>query len=185
MYALERSFSAHFNLSSILRSGKEKAIWNDRFVYGLHSLAIAMIELAKYLGRDVGCLLSAKPFCDWQITRSVYDDSDPPLVGYVFDSRGVQLNCDRESEKVRSLFFEKGGYAESLSSDISFSLRKQDVRSLFGPPSKSGDKLTHAVLGDFGPWDRFQFANFVLHIEYGFTDDCIERITLMRNDVAR
>jgi hypothetical protein len=143
-----------------------------------------MIELAKYLNREVSCLLNAEPFCDWQVTRTVYDDSDPPLVGYVFNSRGVQLNCDREGEKVRSLFFEKGGYAESLSSDISFSLRRQEVRSQLGPPSKSGDKFSHAVLGDFGPWDRFELTNFVLHIEYGLEDDGIEKVTLMRSDVA-
>lgn len=143
-----------------------------------------MIELANYLGKKADSLLTSKPFCDWQVTRSVDDESDPPEVRYNFEGRGIQFNCDRDDERINHLFLEKDGYAGTVRSDLSFDLSKSETRSLFGPPAKSGDKFSHPVLGEFGPWDRFNLEGFVLHLEYLIDQVGIRQVTLMREDAV-
>ena len=142
------------------------------------------MKLTKYLGRKASCLLSAEPFKNWPVQRWVDNESDPPIVNYSFVGCGLQLNCDCEPENVRSLFLEKESYAGTVLSEVPFNLRKDQVLARFGSPSKSGDRTSHPILGDFGPWDRFQLPEYIVHVQYKLDSDGIEKITLMRSDVA-
>jgi hypothetical protein len=142
------------------------------------------VRLAKYLGQNASSVLDAEPFKNWPMERGVDDDSDPPEVRYVFVGCGLGFNCDRESEKVRCLFLEAETHAGAIISEVPFHLRRDEVLAHFGPPSKSGGPVSHPILGNFGPWDRFQGSEFTVHVQYKVGSDSIEKITLMRNDVA-
>ncbi len=54
----------------------------------------------------------------------------------------------------------------------------------FGRPSKSGDKSSHPILGDYGAWDRFEMNGYVVRFEYKMNSSGITNITFMRNDVV-
>jgi hypothetical protein len=114
----------------------------------------------------------------------VEDDSDPPFVGYVFVGCGLQITCDCEDERVRSLFVESEAHGGTDLSEVPFHLRRDEVLARFGLPSKSGKGFTDPILGDFGPWDRFQGPGYTVHFQYKVASDSIEKITLMRNDVV-
>lgn len=142
------------------------------------------MKLVKYLGQKASVLLEAEPFMEWHVDRTIDDDSDPPLVSYSFGECGLQFNCDRDDECIRSLFLDKDKHAGIVLSEVPFGLHRAEVLSQFGNPSKSGDRVSHPILGNFGAWDRFRNSGYTLHVQYGVDKDRIEKITLMRNDVA-
>jgi hypothetical protein len=142
------------------------------------------VRLARYLGQNASCLLEAEPFKNWPVERSVDDDSDPPDVEYTFVGCGLELNCDREDERVRSIFLEAEAHAGTVLSEVPFHLRRHEVLARFGSPSKSGEGFSDPILGDFGPWDRFRSPEYAVHVQYKAGSDSIEMITLMRNDVV-
>lgn len=142
------------------------------------------MRLAEYLGRPAARLLEAEPFRGWPVERAEVLDSDPPVVGYSFKGRGLQMNCDLGDECVRSLFLEEEACAGAVLSDLPFSFSRAQVLAHFGAPSGSGEKFSDAILGEYGPWDRFQGPAYTVHVQYKCDSDSIEQVTLMRNDVA-
>jgi len=97
---------------------------------------------------------------------------------------GLELNCDREDEKIRYTFLEAETHAGAVISEVPFQLCRDEVLARFGSPSKSGGPVSHPILGNLGPWDRFQGQEYTIHVQYTVSSNSIERITLMRNDVA-
>lgn len=142
------------------------------------------LRLVEFLGQKASSLLETEPFNSWPVERIVDDDSAPPLVGYIFTNCGLQFTCDREDERIRSVFVEKEMHDGTKLSEIPFKLRRHEVREEFGSPSKSGERISHPVLGEFGAWDRFENSGFILHVQYHLESDEIQKLTLMRNDVA-
>jgi hypothetical protein len=55
---------------------------------------------------------------------------------------------------------------------------------MFGTPSKSGEARTDPYLGEFGPWDRFDKADYSIHILYHAHVDRIKRVSLARADAV-
>jgi hypothetical protein len=102
--------------------------------------------MAEYLGKRASCLLEAEPFINWPIEREVDDDSDPPEVRYVFENCGLQFNCDRDDERIGSIFLETEVHGETVLSEVPFHLHRNEVLARFGSPSKSqGDRTkSHA-----------------------------------------
>jgi len=140
------------------------------------------MKLSKYLGERSHSLLRAIPFRDWVAERTVDDDSDPPEVRYVFKNCGLQFNCDRVDEKIRTIFLDKEQNRGILLSDIPFNLNRDDVLLRFGTPSRSGEIFTDPILGAYGAWDRFEGPNYTIHFQYNIKSGKIEKITLMRGD---
>ncbi len=142
------------------------------------------MRLARFLGQKASCLLSAEPFKNWPIERSVDDESDPPEVRYSFVDCGLRFNCDRHDERINCLFLEAESHDGTVLSEVSFRLRRDEVLARFGSPSRSGEGFSHPVLGDFGSWDRFQGHKYTVHVQYQVDSEGIAKITLMRNDVV-
>lgn len=142
------------------------------------------MQLEEFLGQDVSLLLNTQPFKEWKVERTVDDDVDPLLVGYNFENSVVLLNCDRNDERVSSIFVKSETHRGTTLSEVPFHLNREEVRAKFGSPAKSGGPTTDTVLGDFGAWDRFDRTDFQFHIQYRCDSDGIEMITWMRNDVA-
>ena len=142
------------------------------------------MRLSRFLGKEVSLLLNSPQYKSWPIKRVVDDDSVPQTVGYILSNGVLQVVCDRDSETIRSLFCSSEAHAGATLSEIPFCTVRSTVLLKYGTPAKSGDKHSHPILGDFGPWDRFELGDYVLHVEYCFEAPGVKRITMMRNDVA-
>ena len=142
------------------------------------------MKIAEFLGKPVSSLLEAEPFKNWPIEGSVSDDSDPPVAYYTFLGCGLQLECDREPEIVSSVFLHAEEHAGIVLSEVPFNQSRAQVLARFGSPSRSGERMSDPVLGEFGSWDRFQMPDYTIHFQYDLESDTIKMITLMRNDVA-
>lgn len=140
--------------------------------------------MAKFLGLNVNSFLDVQPFENWPVERSVDDDSDPPEVRFVFPDCGLALICDREDERINTIFLEAEKYAGTVLSEVSFHLGRDEVHERFGSPSKRGNAMSDPILGEYGPWDRFDGPNYTVHIQFNVDSDSIKMITLMRNDVV-
>jgi hypothetical protein len=140
--------------------------------------------LAKYLGKTASCLLESEPFERWPVERLVDTDSDPPTVGYIFVGCGLQFNCDTGSERIRSIFLEKGAHGGTPLSGIPFTMKRKEVLAYIGIPSESGEQFSDPILGEFGAWDRFEMPDHTLHIQYKANSGDIDKVTLMLNDVV-
>ena len=115
---------------------------------------------------------------------SLDNDSDPPEVRFEFVGCGLALNCDREDERINSIFLETEEHAGTVLSEVPFHLSRDEVLERFGSPSKSGKAMSDPILGKYGPWDRFKGPEYTVHVQYKVDSDSIEKITLMRNDVV-
>lgn len=142
------------------------------------------MKLAKYLGKNIANLLEDEPFKSWPMERWPKADSIPPVVGYEFEGLGLEINCDFESEKIRSLFIGRELYQDFVLSELSFSSSRLEVLSTFGTPSESGEKVMHPAFGVFGAWDLFVKDDYSIHIQFKVDETGIDKITLMRNDVV-
>lgn len=153
---------------------------------GASLLEVAItLKIARFLGQPASTLLTSEPFVNWPVTRSVDDHSEPPETRFVFEGLGLELICDRDSkEKINTLFMTRETNGGTRLSEVSFDSSRDNVLRRFGIPSRSGEKSVDPILGENGPWDRFQNAEFAIHFQYEFDADRIRMITLMRNDVV-
>jgi len=142
------------------------------------------MKLAEYLGRTASDILQVEPFRNWPIEQCIDDDSNPPLVGYLIGNGAIQINCDRQSENVRSVFLTQEAYDGTLLSEIPFNFSRGKTLEYLGATDKSGSKFIDPILGEFGPWDRFRYSGYTIHVQYSINSESIAKVTLMRNDVA-
>ena len=142
------------------------------------------MRLPDYLGSPVSLMLASPPFMGWRVERSI--EEELARIHYVFAGNGLAVSCDN-NETVKTIFLcsdEYGGFDESLF-EIPFSLTRDQVLSHFdAAPSRSGEKDTDPVLGEYGAWDRFSRPGVEIHVEYRPDADEICQITLMCDDVA-
>lgn len=139
--------------------------------------------LAKYLNKHISKLLEIDPIKNWPVDRELIEYDDPPRIGYTFEGSGLQVSCDM-GERIQSIFLELEMHDKFLLSEVQFTQNRTQIIKRFGTPSKSGEGISDAILGEFGPWDRFQNSEYTLHVQYTILSDGIEKITLMRNDVV-
>lgn len=137
--------------------------------------------ITEYLGEVASSLLAEEPFSSWPVERVLEKELPEPRVYYIFKTHGLELRCDEE-ERVNTIFLRTDEYDDFKL--IPFSWGRQMVLEYFGSPSKSGNKLSDPVLGDFGAWDRFTLPKYTVHVEYRIESEGIKRITLMCADAV-
>ncbi|RWE56472.1 MAG: hypothetical protein E5W09_19015 [Mesorhizobium sp.] len=135
-----------------------------------------------YLGRPAAHLLTSAPFNTWQFKRTVDEDLPDNRVNHVADRCDFSFACDTD-ETITTIFIESDDFGQFLSG-ISFSRNRREVQGFLGAPSKSGKPYSDPILGEYGPWDRYDGGRHSIHIEYQPYADRIRRITLMREDVV-
>ncbi|TSE12930.1 hypothetical protein C1D09_006590 [Mesorhizobium intechi] len=140
------------------------------------------IQLTNYLGGPVSNLLSSSPFKLWKFERSV--DSDIPIteIDYTSKENGLAVVCD-ENDDINSIFIDADNF-DQVFFEVLFSSRRKEIQNIFGTPTRSGAAHIHSILGEYGPWDRFDVPRHSIHIEYRPHVDKIKRVTLMRAGVA-
>jgi len=142
-------------------------------------------KFSNYLGKEDSSLLGDAPFRSWTFKKSVETDLEKPRIDYIFAQDGFDFVCD-EADKVTCIFlyFDRSrSFRGSIQGLPSISSR-QEVIAHLGSPSESGGGINDPILGEYGAWDRFARPGCVIHVEYRHDADVINKITLMRADVA-
>ena len=67
---------------------------------------------------------------------------------------------------------------------ISWTMSRSEARALLGQPTRSQEGSTIPVLGQFGPFDRFDPPHHCVHLEYRADADRLRQVTLMHPSVA-
>jgi hypothetical protein len=141
--------------------------------------------LAKYLGKPVADFLKASPLQGRPAVKS--RDIDLERIDYVFEGHGLEVSCDDDGdETVRTIFLypaESDGFRLGPA-DIPYSWGRHEVLDCFGAPTKCGGPSRQPLLGDYGPWDRYDLPGHCLHIQYTIGGVTIAMITLMHPDAA-
>lgn len=140
-------------------------------------------KIAAYLDGDASGLLKDGRFASWTVEKEVRTDLKEPITFYSFPEHGLEFRCDGQG-RISSIFVHADdfdGFKDGLL-DVSLSWDRSRVLERFGPPSKSGERLSDPVLGEYGAWDRFTLPGYVVHVEYGVDRDEIKRLTLMREE---
>ena len=139
-------------------------------------------DILGYLGKPASAFFKSPPFESWKFKKTVDDDLPEIRINYVSAPNNFSITSDVH-DKIDCIFIEADNLDRRLW-DIPFSSSRNDVLSRFGVPSKSGAARTDPILGEYGPWDRFDEADHSIHIEYQPHADRIRRVTLMRADVV-
>lgn len=142
---------------------------------------------ANFLGKPAAALLKASPFELWPSEKSVDEDLPERTINYVFSKQGLSITCDGEDdEKIQTIFLhprELVDFDVELI-DVPVSSTRREVLDRLGTPSKSGSPRKSEILGEYGAWDRYDWPDYSLHVQYRTDADQIEMITLMRHDVV-
>jgi hypothetical protein len=138
--------------------------------------------LLEYLGMPASSLLTSPPFQSWKFRRTV--DHTPPeiRIDYVSARNKFSFISD-DDERINTIFIEADNLGRDLL-DIPFSSSRNAVLKIFGVPAKSGAARKDPYLGEFGPWDRFDEAQYSIHVLYHAHADRIKRISLARADAV-
>ncbi len=145
----------------------------------------SVCSVSKYLGCKSSAILADEFFQDWKVRKIERHDGDSHRNDYAFSRRGVSFISDGD-DVITAIFFSCKASPPFASGfdDLPFSFGRLEVRDRFGEPSGSREKFYDPILGEYGGWDRFNFPNYVLHVQYFSERDNIELITLMRPDAA-
>ena len=148
-------------------------------------MSLTIETFSAYLGKQASILLGDPPFRDWTFEKSIETDLDKPCTDYVSAQHGMDFVCD-EDDRVTTIFLyaDESRFFEEGIEDLPFTLSHQEVTARLGFPSKSGGRSSHRILGDRGPWDRFDLPDYSIHVEYHLDVDRIKMITLMCADVV-
>ncbi|MNY27757.1 hypothetical protein D3C86_1616840 [compost metagenome] len=148
------------------------------------SMMFTVHQLAEWLGQPTSAVLSASQLRGRVFERSLEDDLSPPRIFYVFPDMGLDLRSDLE-DKIATIFvhFDDQRRFDGDLLEFTASSTRSDVVDRVGAPSKRGGGLKDPILGDFGPWDRFELGPHSLHVEYQPDADRLKLVTLMRADV--
>jgi len=140
------------------------------------------IKAAELLGKTMTDVLPTAPFCNWQFERSADEDLDEPLVYFEFKAHGIDFTC-RDTGRISTIFFSPAGEAAKIF-ELPTSLARNEIRDQFGEPDASGEGMVDAVLGAFGPYDRYDYPDYSAHFEYFPDQDKIKLVTLMTSSVV-
>lgn len=146
------------------------------------------MKLEDYIGKKSSALLSALPFKGWHVERKINNDEElhenlETTIVYSFPESSLEVQCDK-SNIIQTIFINKESYDGYAFLDFSFSSTRKQLLDRLGPKQKSGDKLEHEILGKFGPWDRFERGDYMIHVQYKWETDEVAMVTIMNKNIV-
>ncbi len=94
----------------------------------------------------------------------------------------MSVCCDA-NEQIATIFLSSDGVARFFAWHITVEYPRRCARA-FRSAIESKPAHRQVVLGQYGPWDRFDKPSHSIHIEYELEADRIKMITLMRPDMV-
>ena len=140
--------------------------------------------MAQYIGKPIELLLQANPFNKWNVQRELSLDTERPEVYYSFENCGLFVITERQSEKITCVMLRDNQCERLALTDLTFNQSRDEILARFGNPQKSGEPSSHSMLGEYGPWERFQMPGYIVHFEFSLDSKQIEKITFMANEIA-
>ncbi len=122
-------------------------------------------------------LKSSPPFSGKEPSPTSFYYSAPKL--------GFELCCDERGNVMLVSFFAAGAkrgfytFPWPLLHGLTFQSRPRDVKSALGLPARSGPEQVLPKIGRVGPWDRFDWERFALHVQYTPSGNGIVVVTAM------
>lgn len=136
----------------------------------------------EYSGLPASALLNSSSFSHCLFKRHVDDDLPELSIDYTTESGALNFTCDAD-ERIRSIFLKSDEFG-STRFHIPFMSCRREVLKLLGVASRSSDGHVHPILGEFGPWVRYDYEKHSIHFEFHPHIDRIKMVTLMRADAA-
>jgi len=85
---------------------------------------------------------------------------------------------------VKTIFlFLANGYS-NFNGITSSTTPSEIVKKMHGEPSSKGNSQEIPIIGKVGAWERYEFSEYVLHIEHSLVKGTVKKITLMLPRVA-
>lgn len=97
----------------------------------------------------------------------------------------LSIQAESQQSLVDAVLFISNGndydqYTGALPKDLDFAMGRSTVRSVLGPPTRSGDVQIVPILGQMSAWDSWTLEDgTVLHCEYSFDEERVLKITRM------
>ena len=133
-----------------------------------------------FLGKSIGSLLQDALFIGWVVRRSVEKELQPPRIHYVFSGTGFEVKCGPD-EIIDVIFINIEEIDTSIARlivPINPNWTRKIAIEYYGPPIRSGGEYVHPILGQYGPWDIFDFPQYTLHFEYYADSFHVKRLTM-------
>jgi hypothetical protein len=88
-----------------------------------------------------------------------------------------QLLLDPDNT-IKTIFLFLGNGYNNFNS-ITSSTTPSEIVKMHGEPSSKGKTHEIPLIGKVGAWERYEFSEYVLHIEHSMVKGTVEKITLM------
>jgi hypothetical protein len=145
----------------------------------------AALDFSAYIGAPLAKLLQDPHLAGWQHQSEVEDDLPDSIVCVSFPGKGLEVQCNLD-QTIRSIFLSLDGpdAIDAALSPLDPALSRRQVRKRLGPTERSGEGHQHAILGTFGPFDRFLLTNALMHVEFHADADKMTLITFVCPSIA-
>ncbi|MET8151952.1 hypothetical protein ACIBSW_09060 [Actinoplanes sp. NPDC049668] len=117
------------------------------------------------------------------IPRSGPDTGSGLSRSYLARAAGVELAADTHGV-VTTVFLHFHGddgftsYSGEIPGGAGSVPRRAHLWAMLGRPDEQGEPYRDRFLGDYGPWDRWVLAGFVLHAQFAVDAENLDRVTL-------
>jgi len=140
-------------------------------------------SVALLIGKKAEDVISDRMFYNMK-REDIYDeDDDIKPHGYSFHENGIDINIDDKGDVV-AIFLSQKHIRSTEIYGITSNISRTFLINNIGNPVKTGGKFIDDILGEFGPWDRFEYGEFCLHAEYDVDGEIVKTLTLMDKSVV-
>lgn len=148
-------------------------------------LSIINTDVRKSPAQDVLSIFSFKK------QRQADDLNEGLETEYWFSDKrnGIELICSGQY-LIKVIFLHSGRskrekskpYPHPLLEGLSFDSSRDNVRTTLGKPAAEGAPRRSPALGDYGAYDRYDYASWSIHFQYTLNSEQIEMVTIMSMD---
>lgn len=109
---------------------------------------------------------------------------------WFFDKEnGIELRCG-DQYLIKVVFLHSGRskrekskvYPYPLLEGLFFDSSRENVRAALGKPTVDGAPRRIHLLGDYGAYDRYDYAGCSIHLQYALDNEKIETVTITGNE---
>jgi hypothetical protein len=131
--------------------------------------------------------LTVKELVAWRSDLVVHDDPSeiqvPDTYAYVTDPDGeFEIVCNGNGVVDTVFIFRQSLLLDGM---IGFGKSRSEILEQLGVPNASGAEKVVKYLGEQGAWDRFDYAEWSIHLQFMFGSDRLEKLTVMTPEIAR
>ena len=152
-----------------------------------------MRDLLSIIGTDIRTNPAKKVLSNFSLRKHRQaDELDEGVeTEYWFSDKrgGIEVRCDNE-HLIKVIFLHSGrrkreaskAYSYPLIEGLSINSLREDVRAALGKPTLEGAARRVHLLGEYGAYDRYDYADWSIHFRYTLSTEQMETVTIMSKD---